>query len=201
MVNELRIEKILNNINAPDPHTRSRASYLANFCGHYAFVSIIEPTKVDEAFLEPEWIQAMQEELHQFELKNVWELVERPDPRKHNIIGTNWIYRNKQDENGLVVRNKARLVAQGYAQVEGIDFDETFAPIARLEAIRILLVYANHHDIILYQMDVKSAFLNGKLEEEVYVAQPQVLKIQRILQSLQTQQGPIWPQASPSGVV
>ena len=79
-----------------------------------------------------------------------------------------------------MVRNKARLVAQGYTQVEGIDFDETFAPVARLEAIRILLAYANHHNIILYQMDVKSAFLNGKLEEEVYVAQPQVLRIQRI---------------------
>ena len=88
---------------------------------------------------------------------------QRPDPRKQNIIGTKWIYRNKQDENGLVVRNKARLVDQGYTQVEGIDFDETFAPVARLEAIRILLAYANHHYIILYQMDVKSAFLNGKL--------------------------------------
>ena len=114
----------------------------------------------------------MQEELHQFELNNVWELVKCPDPRKHNIIGTKWIYRNKQDENGLVVRNKARLVAQGYTQVEGIDFNQTFAPVARFEAIRILLAYANHHDNILQQMDVKSAFLNGKLEEEVYVAQP-----------------------------
>ena len=169
---EVQVEKIIDDIEAPGPLTRSKASHLSNFCGHYAFVSIIEPTKVDEAFLEPEWIQAMQEELHQFELNNVWELVKRPDPRKHNIIGTKWIYRNKQDENGLVVRNKARLVAQGYTQVEGIDFDETFAPVARLEAIRILLAYANHHDITLYQMDVKSAFLNGKLEEEVYVAQP-----------------------------
>ena len=77
----------------------------------------------------------MQEELQQFELNNVWELVKCPDPRKHNIIGTKWIYRNKQDEHGQVVRNKARLVAQGYTQVEGIDFDETFAPVARLEAI------------------------------------------------------------------
>ena len=169
---EVQVEKIINDIKAPGPLTRSKASHLSNFCGHYAFVSITEPTKVDEAFLEPEWIQAMQEELHQFELNNVWELVKRPDSCKHNIIGTKWIYRNKQDENGLVVRNKARLVAQGYTQVEGIDFDETFAPVARLEAIRILLAYANHHDIILYQMDVKSAFLNGKLEEEVYVAQP-----------------------------
>ncbi|SPT18540.1 unnamed protein product [Triticum aestivum] len=88
--------------------------------------------------MEPEWIQAMQEELQQFELNNVWELVKRPDPHKHNIIGTKWIYRNKQDEHGQVVRNKARLVAQGCTQVEGIDFDETFAPVARLEAIRIL---------------------------------------------------------------
>ena len=75
--------------------------------------------------MEPEWIQAMQEELQQFELNNVWELVKRPDPRKHNIIGTKGIYHNKQDEHGQVVRNKARLVAQGYTQVEGIDFDET----------------------------------------------------------------------------
>src|SRR4051812_9990049 len=169
---EVQVEKIIDDIRALGPLTRSKASHLSNFCGHFAFVSITEPTKVDEAFLEPEWIQAMQEELHQFKLNNVWELVNRPDPRKHNIIGTKWIYRNKQDENGVVVRNKARLVAQGHTQVEGIDFDETFAPVARLEAIRILLAYANHHDIILYQMDVKSAFLNGKLEEEVYVAQP-----------------------------
>src|SRR3990170_7458518 len=121
---------------------------------------------------DPDWMNAMQEELVQFELNDVWELVDRPNPKKHNIIGTKSIFRNKQDENGLVVRNKAQLVAQGYTQVEGIDFDETFAPVARLEAIRILLAYANHHNILLYQMDVKSAFLNGKLEEEVYVAQP-----------------------------
>src|SRR3954469_20620359 len=168
---EVQVEKIIDDIRASGPLTRSKASHLSKFCGHFAFVSITEPTKVDEAFLEPEWIQAMQEELHQFKLNNIWELVNRPDPRKHNIIGTKWIYRNKQDENGVVVRNKARLVAQGYTQVEGIDFDEAFAPVSRLEAIHILLAYANHHDIILYQMDVKSAFLNGKLEEEVYVAQ------------------------------
>ena len=172
VANEVQIERIIDSINAPGPLTRSRATQLANFCGHFAFVSITEPKKVEEAFMEPEWIQAMQEELQQFELNNVWELVKRPDPRKHNIIGTKWIYRNKQDEHGQVVRNKARLVAQGYTQVEGIDFDETFAPVARLEAIRILLAYANHHNILLYQMDVKSAFLNGKIEEEVYVAQP-----------------------------
>ena len=122
--------------------------------------------------MEPEWIQAMQDKLLYFKLNDVWKLVKQPNPPKYNIIGTKWIFQNKQDEDGQVVRNKARLVAQGYTQVEGIDFDETFAPVARLEAIRILLAYANHHNITLYQMDVKSAFLNGKLEEEVYVAQP-----------------------------
>ena len=88
VANEVQIEKIISDINIRGPLTRSRASHLSNFCGHFAFVSITEPTKVDEAFLEPEWIQAMQEELHHFELNNVWELVKRPDPRKHNIIGT-----------------------------------------------------------------------------------------------------------------
>ena len=114
VANEVQIEKIISDINAPGPLTHSKASHLSNFCGHFAFVSITEPTKVDEAFMESEWIQAIQDELHQFKLNNVWELVKRPDPRKHNIIGTKWVYRNKQDENGLVVRNKAHLVAQGY---------------------------------------------------------------------------------------
>ena len=150
MTNEVQIEKIIDNINAPGPLTRSRATQLANFYGHFAFVSISEPKKLDEAFMEPEWIQAMQEELQQFELNNVWELVNRPDPCKHNIIGTKWIYHNKQDEHGQVVRKKAHLAAQGYTQVEGIDFDETFAPVAMLEAIRILLAYANHNNILLY---------------------------------------------------
>ncbi|GJT51997.1 retrovirus-related pol polyprotein from transposon TNT 1-94 [Tanacetum coccineum] len=88
------------------------------------------------------------------------------------IIGTKWVYRNKLDENGVVTRNKARLVAQGYNQQEGIDYDETYAPVARLESIRILLAYACALDFKLYQMDVKSAFLNGFINEEVYVAQP-----------------------------
>ena len=92
VANEVQIERIIDSINAPGPLTRSRATQLANFCGHFAFVSITEPKKVEEAFMEPEWIQAMQEELQQFELNNVWELVKRPDPRKHNIIGTKWIY-------------------------------------------------------------------------------------------------------------
>jgi hypothetical protein len=95
-----------------------------------------------------------------------------PRPVEQNIIGTKWIFKSKTDEHGTVVRNKARLVAQGYTQIEGVDFDETFAPVARLESIRILLSIACHLDFKLYQMDVKSAFLNGVLQEEVYVEQP-----------------------------
>ena len=88
------------------------------------------------------------------------------------MIGIKWIFKNKLDEHGAVIRNKSRLVAQGYTQVEGIDFNETFAPVARLESIRILLAIASHLNFKLYQMDVKSAFLNGILQEEVYVEQP-----------------------------
>jgi hypothetical protein len=100
--------------------------------------------------------------------------VERP---KQNVIGTKWVFRNKQDEDGVVTKNKARLVANGYTQVEGLDFGETYAPMARLEAIRILLAFATHHNFKLHQMDVKSAFLNGPISEEVYVEQPPGLKI------------------------
>jgi len=100
----------------------------------------------------------------------VWDLV--PKPQQKNIIGTKWVFINKLNEQGEVVRNKARLVAQGYSQQEGIDYTETFAPVARLETIRLLLSYADDHGIILYQMDVKSAFLNGVILEEVFVKQP-----------------------------
>jgi hypothetical protein len=87
------------------------------------------------------------------------------------VIGTKWIFRNKQDENGVVTRNKARLVAQGFTQVEGLDFEETYAPVVRLEAIRMFLAFAAHHDFKLYQIDVKNAFLNGPIQELVYVEQ------------------------------
>jgi hypothetical protein len=93
-------------------------------------------------------------------------LVKRP---KQNVIGTKWVFRNKQDEYGAVTRNKAQFVVKGYSQVKGLDFDKTFAHIASLESIHILLAYATHHDFNLYQIDVKSAFLNGPIKEEVYV--------------------------------
>ncbi|GJU52563.1 retrovirus-related pol polyprotein from transposon TNT 1-94 [Tanacetum coccineum] len=114
------------------------------------------------------WIIAMQEELNQFIANDVWELV--PQPRNMTIIGTKWVFRNKLDENGIVSRNKARLVAQGYNQQEGIDYDETYALVARLESIRILLAYACALDFKLFQMDVKSAFLNGFINEEKQAA-------------------------------
>src|SRR5207302_7690046 len=104
----------------------------------------------------------MQEELNQFERNKVWRPV--PMPKNRTIIGAKWVFRNKLDEDGIVVRNKARLVAKGYSQEEGIDYDGTFALIARLEAIRIFLAYAAHLNFKVYQMDVKSAFLDGKLE-------------------------------------
>ena len=111
----------------------------------------------------------MHEELHQFIRNDVWELV--PKPKGVNVIGTKWIFKNKSNEHGIVIRNKSRLIAQGYTQVERIDFDETFAPVTRLESIKILLAIASHLNFKLYQMDFKSAFLNGMLQEEVYVEQ------------------------------
>jgi hypothetical protein len=111
----------------------------------------------------------MQEELNNFMRNEVWSLVPRP---KQNIVGTKWVFRNKQDKHEVVTRNKARLVAKGYAQVADLDFEDTFAPIARLKSIRILLAYVVHHSFKFFQMDVKSAFLNGPIKEEAYVEQP-----------------------------
>ncbi|GJR99511.1 retrovirus-related pol polyprotein from transposon TNT 1-94 [Tanacetum coccineum] len=131
---------------------------------------VIEPKNVNEALGDESWVVAMQEELNQFVANDVWDLV--PLPMSQTIIGTKWVFRNKLDKNGIVSRNKARLVAQGYNQQEGIEYDKTYAPVARLESIRILLAIACANDFKLYQMDVKSAFLNGFINEEVYVAQP-----------------------------
>ncbi|CAH9075913.1 unnamed protein product [Cuscuta europaea] len=133
------------------------------------YISQMEPMTVEEAFQDSDWINAMQEELTQFQRNKVWELV--PRPKHQSVIGTKWVFKKKADEDGNIVRNKARLVAKAYCQEDGIDFNETFAPVARLEAIRIFLAYAAYNNIKVYQMDVKSAFLNGDLEEEVYVEQ------------------------------
>ncbi|RVW58347.1 Copia protein [Vitis vinifera] len=120
--------------------------------------------QIIDALVDENWMIAMQEELNQFERSEVWELV--PRPQNQSVIGTRWVFRNKMDENDIIIRNKARLVAQGFNQEEGIDYEETFAPVARLEAIRMLLAFACFKDFVLYQMDVKSAFLNGFINEE-----------------------------------
>ncbi|GJV45019.1 retrovirus-related pol polyprotein from transposon TNT 1-94 [Tanacetum coccineum] len=125
---------------------------------------------LSEALNNESWTIAMQEELNQFIANDVWELV--TPPKYLTTIGTKWVFKNKLDENGIVSRLKARIVAQGYNQQECIDYDETYAPVARLESIRILLAYACALDFKLFQMDVKSAFLNGFINKEVYVAQP-----------------------------
>ncbi|GKA60200.1 retrovirus-related pol polyprotein from transposon TNT 1-94 [Tanacetum coccineum] len=132
--------------------------------------TVIEPKLIKEAIQDESYTMAMQEELNQFKTNDVWSLV--PPPDNQTIIGTKWVFKNKLDKNDVVSINKSRLVAQGYNQQEGIDFNKTYAPVAKLGSIRILLAYTCAHDFKLFQMDVKSAFLNGFINEEVYIAQP-----------------------------
>ncbi|GKD91217.1 putative ribonuclease H-like domain-containing protein, partial [Tanacetum coccineum] len=132
--------------------------------------AFIEPKKISQPLKDESWVDAMQEELLQFKIQKVWILVDLPFGKK--AIGTKWVYRNKKNERGVIVRNKARLVVQGYRQEEGIDYDEVFALVARIEAIRIFLDFASYMGFIVYQMDVKSAFLYGTIDKEVYVSQP-----------------------------
>jgi hypothetical protein len=160
---------LVNNILGAIEKRVTTQSRIATFCEHYSLVSSFEPFKVEDALQDLDWVVAMQDELNIFKRNKVCPLVERA---KKTIVGTKWVFHNKQDEFGVITRNIARLVAKGYSQVEGLDFEETFAPVARLESIRILLAYATHHDFKIYQMDVKSAFLNGPIKKEVYVEQP-----------------------------
>jgi hypothetical protein len=136
---------------------------------HVAFVSTFEPKDIGHALSDKNWVNLMHEELENFEMNHVWESVDPPPGCKP--IGTKWLWKNKEGEKGEAVRNRSRLVAVEYSQKEGIDYEETFAPVARLEAIRILLAFSLAKGFKLHQMDVKSAFLNGVLEEEVFVRQ------------------------------
>nr|GEX80594.1 retrotransposon protein, putative, unclassified [Tanacetum cinerariifolium] len=129
-----------------------------------------EPKRVHQDLKYPSWIKAMREDLLQFKMQKVWVLVDLPYGKR--AIGTKWVYRNKKDERGIVVRNKARLVAHGHIQEKGIDYEEVFAPVARIEAITLFLAYASFIGFMVYQMDVKSAFLYVTIKEEVYVYQP-----------------------------
>ncbi|GJT37828.1 retrovirus-related pol polyprotein from transposon TNT 1-94 [Tanacetum coccineum] len=156
-------------IGDPKSSVRTRGQ-LANSCLFACLLSSIEPANVVEALKDADWVSAMKDELDQFARLKVWRLVPRPEGK--TIIKTKWIFKNKKDESSLVIRNKARLVALGYYQQEGIDYDETFAPVARIEDIRLFLAYAAHKDFTVFQMDVKTAFLNGILKKEVYVGQP-----------------------------
>jgi len=142
---------------------------LGQFCLNVAFVSQLEPKSVNDAPKDEHWFLAMQDKLDQFKRNDVWDLV--PRTQSQQIIGTKWVFRNKLDDYGVIIKNKARLVAKRYCQEEGIDYDETHALVARLEAIRILLAISSLLKFKLFQMDVKSAFLNGFIKEEVYVAQ------------------------------
>nr|GEV71131.1 putative ribonuclease H-like domain-containing protein [Tanacetum cinerariifolium] len=129
-----------------------------------------EPNRVDQALKDPSYIEAMQEELLQFKMQKVWVLVDLSYGKR--AIGTKWVFQNKKDERDIVIRNKAGLFGQGHTQDNGIDYEEVFAPVARIEAIRLFLAYASFMGFMVYQMDAKSAFLYGTIKEEVYVCQP-----------------------------
>jgi hypothetical protein len=136
----------------------SRSAHLFCFLNTF-FVALFEPRDVGHALSDSSWVNAMHEELENFERNQVWTLVD--PPRDMNVIRTKWFFKNKQGEDGELVRNKAHLIAQGYSQVEGLHFGKTFAHVARLEAVRILLAFAASKGFKLYQMDLKNAFLNG----------------------------------------
>lgn len=148
-----------------------------------------EPTHYSEAVSEQEWVEAMKTEVEMIEKNNTWELTDLP--AGHKPVGLKWVYKLKKDTEGNVVKHKARLVAKGYVQRKGIDYNEVFAPVARLETIRLLLALAAKEGWQVHHLDVKSAFLNGELLEEVYVTQPdgfvkkgQESKVYRLLKAL-----------------
>ncbi|GJZ94521.1 retrovirus-related pol polyprotein from transposon TNT 1-94 [Tanacetum coccineum] len=158
--------------NPPRPvSTKKQLASDALWCCFHTELSIVEPKNFKMVVIEDCWFQAMQDEIHEFDQLEVWELV--PHLIYVMVIALKWIYKVKLDEYGDVLKNKARLVAKGYRQEEGIDFEESFAPVARIEAIRIFIANAATKNMIIYQMDVKTAFLNGDLQEEVFVSQPE----------------------------
>nr|GEW30287.1 putative ribonuclease H-like domain-containing protein [Tanacetum cinerariifolium] len=133
---------------------------------HPPSLIIRDPSSVEcsSGLEDPSWVDDMQEEMQQFKFQNVWVLVDLPKGKY--AIGTKWILKNKRDARGIVVRNKARIIAQGHRQEEGIDYDEVFARVARIEAIYLFLAFASYMGFMVYQMDVKSALLYGRINEE-----------------------------------
>ncbi|GKC66591.1 retrovirus-related pol polyprotein from transposon TNT 1-94 [Tanacetum coccineum] len=167
--NDHPLDNIIGELERP-VSTRLQLHEQALFCYYNAFITSVEPKNYKDTLTQACWIEDMQEELNKFERLKVWELVPRPD--KVMISTLKWIYKVKLDELRGILKNKARLVARGYRQEEGINFEESFAPVARLDAIRIFPAYAAHMNMIAYQMDIKTTFLNGILREEFYVSQP-----------------------------
>nr|GEX26429.1 hypothetical protein [Tanacetum cinerariifolium] len=162
------LEQVIGN---PSQSVRTRCQLESDgeMCMFVLTVSRTETKNIKEAMADSAWIESMQEELHQFDRLDVWELVDRP--LCTNVINLKWLWKNKRDKENTVIRNKSRLVVKGYAQKEGVDFEESFAPVARLEAVRLFIAYATHKCFTVYQMDIKIAFLYGPLKEEVYVNQ------------------------------
>nr|GFA13672.1 retrovirus-related Pol polyprotein from transposon TNT 1-94 [Tanacetum cinerariifolium] len=164
------LEKVIGEPSRP-VLTRNQLRSGGDMCIYALSVSNMEPKNVKEAMTDLAWIDSMQKELLQFKRLDVWVLVPAPD----NIspLTLKWLFKNKHDEEQTVIRNKSRLVVRGYRQEEGIDFEESFAPVARMEAIRIFLAYDAYKSFTVFQTDVKTAFLHGSLKEDVYVCQPE----------------------------
>nr|GFA00456.1 retrovirus-related Pol polyprotein from transposon TNT 1-94 [Tanacetum cinerariifolium] len=164
------LDNVISNPSRP-VSTRKQLATDALWSLYSSVLSKVEPKNFKSAITEDYWFQAMQDEIHEFDRLQVWELVPQLDCVM--IIALKWIYKVKLEEYGDVLKNKAWLVAKGYRQEEGIDFVESFAPVARIEGIRIFIANVASKNITIYQIDVKTAFLNGELKEEVYVSQPE----------------------------
>ncbi|GJW73666.1 retrovirus-related pol polyprotein from transposon TNT 1-94 [Tanacetum coccineum] len=172
---DLKIQQILLMSHKTHHHTgieqRKQLATDALWCLYNSVLSKVKPKNFKSAITEDCWFQSMQDEIHEFDRLRVWKLV--PQPNCVMIIALKWVYKVKLDEYDDVLKNKARLVAKGYRQKEGIDFEESFASVVRIEVIRIFIANAASKKMTIYQMDVKTAFLNGELKEEVYVSQPE----------------------------
>ncbi|GJT99514.1 retrovirus-related pol polyprotein from transposon TNT 1-94 [Tanacetum coccineum] len=164
------LDNIVGNPSRP-VSTRKQLAFDALWCCFHTKLSKVKPKNFKMVVTEDSWFEAIQNEIHEFDHLEVWVLL--PKPKSIMIIALKWIYKVKLDEYGDVLKNKAQLVAKAYHQEEGIDFEESFAPVARIKAIRIFIANAANKNMIIYQMDIKTAFLNGDLQEEVFVSQPE----------------------------
>ncbi|PNX91167.1 putative retrotransposon Ty1-copia subclass protein [Trifolium pratense] len=155
-----------------------RYGFLISEEGDVLLMDQDEPVTYQEAVTGPEsakWLEAMKSEMDSMYTNQVWNLVEAPEGI--NPIGCKWVFKKKTDMDGNVSTYKARLVAKGFKQIHGVDYDETFSPVAMVKSIQILLAIAAYHDYEIWQMDVKTVFLNGNLLEDVYMTQPEVFDI------------------------